>query len=184
MITQVQQGQPERSLRARCGVAQASRSWSYAAPAAHDQRVQRDVARRAAIEAVVLAFPGYGYRRVTCALQRAGWVVTRTRVLRVMRVMRQEALLCHLPRHFVVTTTEKPSDATPGYRTYPNLLRATPLLDPLAPLDPLDQAWVADITAIRLPTCGVYLACLLDADSTPTRAGWWAGSARAPWRPR
>lgn len=28
-----------------------------------------------------------------------------------------------------------------------------------------DQAWVADITSVRLPTTFVYLACLLDAYS-------------------
>jgi len=31
--------------------------------------------------------------------------------------------------------------------------------------DRLDQAWVTDITYIRLPTTFAYLACLLDAHS-------------------
>jgi transposase InsO family protein len=39
---------------------------------------------------------------------------------------------------------------------YPNLLADAPLTD-------RDQAWVADITYIRLPTVFVYLACVLDA---------------------
>lgn len=157
MISQLHAAQPARSLRALCGVVSASRSWYYAAPAAHDHWVQRDVALRDAIEAVVLAFPGYGYRRVTHALQRAGWAVNHKRV---WRVMRQEALLCHLQRHFVVTT----SDAAHGYRTYPNLLASLAL-------DHLDQAWVADITYIRLPATFVYLACILDAYSRRV-VGW------------
>ena len=91
-------------------------------------------------------FPGYGYRRVTHALRRAGWGPINHK--RVLCVMREESLLCQLKRRFIVTT-----DAAHGYRTYPNLLKG-------AALDRLDQAWVADITYIRLPTAFVYLACI------------------------
>jgi len=74
-------------------------------------------------------------------------------------VMRQESLLCQLKRRFVATT-----DSRHGCRAYPNLLRA-------AAVDRLDQAWVADITYVRLPTTFVYLACLLDAHSRRC-VGW------------
>ncbi len=60
-----------------------------------------DTALRDAIEQLVLELLGYGYRRVTKALQRNGWGVNHKQVLRVMR---QEALLCQLERRFVVTT--------------------------------------------------------------------------------
>jgi len=70
---------------------------------------------RDAIERVVLASPGYGYRRVTTALQRDGWDVNHQRILRVMR---RESLLCQRKRRFVATT-----DARHGCRAYPNLLR-------------------------------------------------------------
>ena len=72
------------------------------------------MALRDAIEQIVLAFPGYGYRRVTHALQREGWAVNHKRVLRVMR---EESLLCQLKRRFVVTT-----DSQHTHATYPNLL--------------------------------------------------------------
>lgn len=134
---------PVRQLCAMLGV---SRSWYYAAQAA--AATEADVALRAAIEEIVLEFPGYGYRRVTKALQRAGWEVNHKRVLRVMR---QESLLCQLKRHFVVTTQSDHDLAT-----YPNLLAD-------ARLTRRDQAWVADITYIHLPTTFVYLACVLDA---------------------
>jgi len=98
---------------------------------------------------IVLDFPGYGYRRVTHALRRAGWGPINQK--RVLRVMREESLLCQLQQRFVVTT-----DSAHGYRTYPNLLKG-------AALDRLDQAWVADLTYIRLPTAFAYLACILDA---------------------
>jgi putative transposase len=84
-------------------------------------------------------------------LKRSGWGPINHK--RVLRVMREEALLCQLKRRFIVTT-----DSAHGYRTYPNLLAQ-------ATLDRRDQAWVADITYIRLPTTFVYLACILDAFS-------------------
>lgn len=139
---------PQVSTRQVCQTLGISRSWWYAhAPAAP---AAREVALRAAIEDLVLAFPGYGYRRVTQALRRAGWRVNGKRVLRLMR---EEALLCQLQRRFVVTTTGQP-----GLGDYPNRLRAAPPQQP-------NQAWVADITYIRLPTTFCYLATLLDAYS-------------------
>lgn len=149
MIVAVQQAFPQLSLRQICRWLGVSRSWYYACPSA-EARAARGVALRDAIEHIILAFPGYGYRRVTYALQREGWDVNHKRVLRVMR---QESLLCQLKRRFVLTT-----DATHGYATYPNLLATTAVTA-------LDQVWVADITYVRLPTTFVYLACLLDAYS-------------------
>jgi hypothetical protein len=58
-----------------------SRSWYYARPVAAERKVRKDVGLRDAIERIVLEFPGYGYRRVTAALRRAGWRVNHKRVL-------------------------------------------------------------------------------------------------------
>ncbi len=71
----------------------------------------------------------------------------------------RESLLCQIKRRFVATT-----DAAHALRTYPNLLTGALLAAP-------DQAWVADITYVRLPTAFVYLACLLDAWSRRC-VGW------------
>ena len=90
------------------------------------------------------------------ALRRDGWSVNHKRVLRVLR---QESLLCQLKRRFLVTT-----DSAHGLPTYPNLLAQTAL-------SALNQAWVADITYVRLPTSFVYLACVLDAYSRRC-VGW------------
>lgn len=68
-----------------------------------------EVELRAAIEAVVLEAPAYGYRRVTKALQRDGWPVNHKCVLRIMR---EESLL---RRRWVKTT-----DSVPGPTVYPN----------------------------------------------------------------
>ena len=155
MIAAMHAAHPELSIRRLCALAGAGRTWYYARPAP-EEVAARDTALRDAIERLVLEFPGYGYRRVTAALRREGWDVNHKRVLRVMR---QEALLCQLERRFVVTT-----DSGHALRTYPNLLADAPLAGP-------DQAWVADITYIRLPTAFAYLACILDAWSRRC-VGW------------
>lgn len=146
MIATAQATCPDLSIRRLCAAVGASRSWWYARPS-EEAIAERDTVLRDAIERIVLEFPGYGYRRVTRTLQRDGWDINHKRVLRVMR---GEALLCQLERRFVRTT-----DAAHALRTYPNLLTGTVLAGP-------DQAWVADITYVRLPTTFAYLACVLD----------------------
>ncbi len=155
MIAAMHGAYPDLSIRRLCQLVGAGRTWYYTRPSP-EEVAARDTALRDAIERLVLDFPGYGYRRVTKALQRDGWAVNHKRVLRVMR---REALLCQLKRRFIVTT-----DSAHGLRTYPNLLADAVLAAP-------DQAWVADITYIRLPTAFVYLACLLDAYSRRC-VGW------------
>lgn len=109
-----------------------------------------EAALRDAIEKIILDFAGYGYRRVTHVLQREGWKVNHKRVLRIMR---EESLLCHLKRHFVHTT-----DSHHPFPIYPNLVNGhTP--------DAPDRIWVADLTYIRLQSDFVYLATILDAYS-------------------
>jgi putative transposase len=111
---------------------------------------------RDAIEQIILEFAGYGYRRVTHALVRAGWSVNHKRVLRMMRA---ESLLCHLKRQFVPTT-----DSHHGFQVSPNLAKGLQV-------DAPDVLWVADITYIRLLSSFVYLAALLDAYSRKC-VGW------------
>lgn len=116
-------------------------------------------ALREAIERITLEFPGYGYRRVTAQLHREGCAVNHKRVLRVMR---EESLLCQLKRRWVVTT-----DSEHGLRVYPNLLKDAGWQR----LTGINQAWVGDITYIRLRDEFVYLAVLLDAFSRRV-VGW------------
>jgi putative transposase len=64
---------------------------------------------------VALEFPSYGYRRITAELQDRGYAVNRKRVLRMMR---QDNLLC-LKKKFKPVTT----DSNHGLPVYPNLLK-------------------------------------------------------------
>jgi transposase InsO family protein len=154
-MAELQPAFPALSTRRLCALVGISRSWWYdrAQPRAPDAEA---VALRDAIERIVLAFPGYGYRRVTHALRRDGWRINPKRVLRVMR---EESLLCQLRRRFVVTT-----DSRHGLGSFPNRLRDQDIQRP-------DQAWVADLTYIRLPTTFCYLATILDAWSRRV-VGW------------
>lgn len=160
MIAAARTAYPDLSIRQLCAAVGAGRTWWYTRPSA-DEVAERDTELRDAIERVVLELPGYGYRRVTKALQRDGWEVNHKRVFRVMR---DEALLCQLERRFIHTT-----DSAHRLRTYPNLVTD------LVPARP-DHIWVADITYIRLPTTFAYLACVLDAWSW-RGVGWQLSKA-------
>jgi putative transposase len=140
---------PETELSSLCAALGVSRSWFYQR-ATTVVPTEEAVALRDRIEEIVLEMPGYGYRSVTKQLHKEGWCVNHKRVLRIMR---EESLLCRLERRFVITT-----DSQHAYRTYPNLLKEAVLTHP-------DQIWQADITYIRLPGGFCYLAALIDAFS-------------------
>jgi transposase InsO family protein len=146
---------PSLSVRQLCELLQVNRRWYYQHrhPSA---RARAEVVVRESIEQLVLAFPGYGYRRVTEALGRAGERVNHKRVLRIMR---EESWLCQLKRRFVPTT-----DSEHDCPVYPNLLKEREVQAP-------NEVWVADITYIRLRRAFVYLACVLDAYSRKC-LGW------------
>jgi putative transposase len=156
VIEQVHQEHPEMPIERLCELMGVSRSWYYARPSATQKKARKDAVLRDAIERIVLEFPGYGYRRVTAALRREGWSVNHKRVLRIMR---EESLLCQLKRRFVPTT-----DSAHSLNRYPNLVEDTRI-------DGLDQVWMADITYVRLPTTFCYLAAILDAYSRRC-VGW------------
>jgi transposase InsO family protein len=111
------------------------------------------------MQKVALESPAYGYRRIAAELQQRGFEVNHKRVLRMMR---EDNLLCVRRRAFVVTT-----DSRHNLPVYPNLARE---IEPTA----VNQLWIADITYIRLRTEFVYLAVVLDAFSRRV-IGWALG---------
>lgn len=122
-------------------------------------RVDADVELRNAIQLIALAFPAYGYRRITAQLKRDGWVVNHKRVLCLMR---EDNLLCLRKKRFVHTT-----DSNHTLVVYPNLVPDLVLTD-------TDQLWVADLTYLRLPHEFIYLAVVLDVFSRRC-IGWHLG---------
>src|SRR5438132_8396883 len=139
----------EKTITRLCRAAEVSRAGYYrfikpeAEPAA-------EMELRDAIQKLAVEMPAYGYRRITMALRRGGWVVNHKRVLRLMRA---DNLLCLRRRAFVRTT-----DSDHQLRVYPNLARDLKVSG-------LNQLWVADITYIRLVLEFVYLTVILDAFS-------------------
>lgn len=114
---------------------------------------------RDTIQKIALQMPAYGYRRVTAELRRRSFVVNHKRVLRIMR---QDNLLCLRRRAFVRTT-----NSDHKLPIYPNLARG---IKPSG----LNQLWAADITYIRLQHEFVYLAVILDVFSRRV-IGWALG---------
>lgn len=127
------------------------RHWEASAPR------QADTALRDALQQVALEKRFYGYRRVQHELrQRGHWVNAK----RVLRLMREDNLLCLRTRRFVPATT----DSRHGWRIWPNLARGLETQN-------INQLWVADITYVRLQEEFVYVAVVLDAHSRRV-IGW------------
>ena len=128
------------------------RHWQASAPR-REETVVRDAIQRIALAEHCRR----GYRYITAELNRAGLVVNHKRVLRLMR---EDNLLCLRKRAFVPMTT----DSRHGWQVVPNLARGLQLTD-------LDQLWVADITYIHMQEEFAYLAIILDAFSRRV-IGW------------
>lgn len=129
------------------------RFWQDSAPRRHDTAV------RGAIQRLALANGRRrGYRYITCQLRREDGIVANHK--RVLRLMREDNLLCLRQRPFVPPTTDSRHDWT----IVPNLACDLVLNGP-------DQLWVADITYVRLLEEFAYLAVVLDA-FTRRVIGW------------
>jgi putative transposase len=154
MTTPLLQG--EHTIARLCTLAGVSRAGYYRHWAASAPR-QEETCIRDAVQRVALANKYYGYRRVAYQIGREGFVVNHKRVLRLMR---EDNLLCLRKRSFVPVTT----DSQHGWRVMPNLARNMELTG-------IDQLWVADITYIRLAEEFAFLAIVLDAFSRRV-VGW------------
>lgn len=115
-----------------------------------------DIELRDQIQKIATIRSVYGYRRITAELGRQGVMANHKRVLRIMR---EDNLLCLRHRRFITTT-----DSEHGLPVFPNLAREMLV-------DGVDQLWVSDITYIRLRGEFIYLAVILDAYSRRV-IGW------------
>ena len=145
-------------MNALCQMTGLSRAGFYRWRGPH-QATPVEMEIRDQMQKIALEWPAYGYRRITSALQRRGLDVNHKRVLRMLR---EDNLLCVRRRAFVVTT-----DSRHNLPVYQNLAHQ---IQPTA----INQLWVADITYIRLRTEFVYLAVVLDAFSRRV-IGWALG---------
>lgn len=148
--------QGELGIEQMCRLAGVSRAGYYRHWQASAPR-QEQTALRHRLQELALVHPHYGYRRIGAQLRRTGWAANHKRVLRLMR---QDNLLCLRRRPFVPATT----DSRHGWHIVPNLARG------LTPTG-IDQLWVADLTYVHLREAFAYLAIVLDAFSRRV-IGW------------
>ena len=158
MTTQETQGQihDDANVQRLCRLGGVSRAGYYrhfemSAPARADTEL------RDSIQRLSLKHRHYGYRRIAAQLRREGQIVNAKRVLRLMR---EDNLLCLRTNPFVPRTTDSHHD----FAVVPNLTRG------LRPTG-VDQLWVADITYVRLGEAFIYFAVVLDAFSRKV-IGW------------
>ena len=121
------------------------------------RRDQSDKPIKDSILAIALEFQKYGYRRITAELHRRGNAVNHKKVLRIMR---EENILCKHKKKFRITTTDSDHD----YHVYPNLAKDIIITG-------INQLWVADITYVHLLHDCVYLAVIIDVYSRKC-IGW------------
>ena len=125
-------------------------TYYYESKVKTEESLKREADIRDCIESIACEFPRYGYRRITKQLHREGFRINHKKVLRIMR---DNSLLCSVKRKWIKTT-----DSRHPFRRYPNLIKKR------IPRG-LNEIWVADITYIRISTAFVYLAVILDAFS-------------------
>ena len=104
-----------------------------------------DLELMALMDRQYLKTPFYGSRKMKAWLLGEGYLVSRKRVRRLMRLMGLEAI-------YRRPNTSKPA---PGHRIYPYLLKGVEV-------NRVDQVWAADITYIPMAQGFLYLVAIMD----------------------
>lgn len=130
------------SLRRQCQLLGLARSSFYYEP---QPESETDLLLMRWLDEQYTRTPFYGIRRMTAKLRQQGQVVNHKRVQRLLRLMGLEAIY---PK-------PKLSQAAPGHRIYPYLLRGVKI-------ERVNQVWSSDITYVRLVGGFVYLVAIID----------------------
>ena len=130
------------SLVRQCTLLGVSRASVYYRPA---PTREEDLDLMALMDRQYLKTPFYGSRRMKAWLLGEGYLVSRKRVRRLMRLMGLEAI-------YRRPNTSKPA---PGHRVYPYLLKGVEV-------NRVDQVWAADITYIPMAQGFLYLVAIMD----------------------
>ena len=135
-------GSSRLSIARQCDLVGLARSTRYYSPVEDDPE---DLALMRLLDEQYTRTPFYGVRRMTEWLRGEERSVNPKRVRRLLRRMGLEA----------VYPKPRLSQAAPGHRIYPYLLRGMRIERP-------NQVWSTDITYIRLTRGFVYLVAILD----------------------
>ena len=137
--------QEKLSLRRQCELLQVNRSTIYYKARGADID---DISLLNEIRDVWERYPFYGYRRITKELQGNGYNVNHKRVQRLMAEGGIQAI-------YPGPNTSRRNKL---HAVHPYLLRGVAIIRP-------NQAWMVDITYLRLDTGFVYLVALIDVYS-------------------
>ena len=138
----VDRGHKQLSLVRQCTLLNISRASVYYRPVS--TRAE-DLELMARMDRQYLKTPFYGSRRMKAWLLAEGYLVSRSKVRRLMRLMGLEAI-------YRRPNTSKPA---PGHRVYPYLLKGVDV-------NRVDQVWAADITYIPMAQGFLYLVAIMD----------------------
>jgi putative transposase len=141
----------ELSLRRQCELLQVNRSTLYYK--AREVDID-EISLLNEIRDVWERYPFYGYRRITKELQANGNNVNHKRIQRLMRLGRIQAL-------YPGPNTSRRNKL---HKVHPYLLRDVAITKP-------DQAWMVDLTYLRMDSGFVYLVALIDVYSRYV-VGW------------
>ncbi len=130
------------SLVRQCTLLGVSRASVYYRPA---PTREEDLELMALMDRQYLKTPFYGSRRMKAWLLGEGYLVSRKRVRRLMRLMGLEAIY----------RRPNTSKSAPGHRVYPYLLKGVEV-------NRVDQVWAADITYIPMAQGFLYLVAIMD----------------------
>ena len=138
----IDRGHKQLSLVRQCALLNISRASVYYRPVS--TRAE-DLELMARMDRQYLKTPFYGSRRMKAWLLGEGYLVSRSKVRRLMRLMGLEAI-------YRRPNTSKPA---PGHRVYPYLLKGVDV-------NRVDQVWAADITYIPMAQGFLYLVAIMD----------------------
>ena len=138
----IDRGHKQLSLVRQCTLLNISRASVYYRPVS--TRAE-DLELMARMDRQYLKTPFYGSRRMKAWLLAEGYLVSRSKVRRLMRLMGLEAI-------YRRPNTSKPA---PGHRVYPYLLKGVDV-------NRVDQVWAADITYIPMAEGFLYLVAIMD----------------------
>ena len=138
----IDRGHKQLSLVRQCTLLNISRASVYYRPVS--TRAE-DLELMARMDRQYLKTPFYGSRRMKAWLLAEGYLVSRSKVRRLMRLMGLEAI-------YRRPNTSKPA---PGHRVYPYLLKGVDV-------NRVDQVWAADITYIPMTQGFLYLVAIMD----------------------
>ena len=130
------------SIVRQCQLLKVSRSRWYYTPR---QESPFNLNLMRAIDEQFLATPYYGSRQMMRQLRRSGYLVSRKRVRRLMRIMGLQAIY----------QAPKTSLPHPQHKVYPYLLKDLDINRP-------NQVWCSDITYIPIKRGFLYLVAIMD----------------------